>query len=111
MGQLNELQIKTAQPRNKEYMLSNGEGLYLRVRPNGKVWIYRYKHAGKQAKLRFGSYPIVSLAAARRKARDEAEKRTSGVDPRDARREQVERDRVARLNTFELLARAWHAQA
>jgi hypothetical protein len=56
MGQLNELQIKAAQPRDKEYMLSDGEGLYLRVRPNGKVWIYRYKQSGKQAKLSFGSY-------------------------------------------------------
>lgn len=111
MGQLNELQIKAAQPREKEYMLSDGEGLYLRVRPNGKVWIYRYKQAGKQAKLSFGSYPAVPLAIARRKARDEAEKRAGGIDPRDARREQVERDRVARLNTFELMARAWHAQA
>lgn len=31
MGQLNELQIKAAQPRDKEYMLSDGEGLYLRA--------------------------------------------------------------------------------
>jgi integrase len=111
MGQLNELRIKAAQLRDKEYMLSDGEGLYLRVRPNGKVWIYRYKQAGRQAKLSFGSYPTVSLAVARRKARDEAEKRAGGIDPRDARREQAERDRVARLNTFELMARAWHAQA
>jgi len=37
MGQLNELQIKAAQPRDNEYMLADGERLYLRVRPNGKV--------------------------------------------------------------------------
>lgn len=111
MGQLNELQIKAAQPRDKEYMLSDGEGLYLRVRPNGRVWIYRYKQAGQQAKLSFGSYPTVTLAMARKKARDEAEKRAGGIDPRDARREQAERDRVTRLNTFELMARAWHGQA
>lgn len=67
VGQLNELKIKAAQPRDKEYLLSDGEGLYLRVRPNRKVWIYRYKAAGKQAKLSFGSYPTVSLAMARRK--------------------------------------------
>ena len=111
MGQLNELQIKAAQPRDKEYMLSDGEGLYLRVRPNGKVWIYRYKQAGEQVKLSFGSYPTVTLAVARRKARDQAEKRAGGIDPRNARREQIERNRVARLNTLELTARAWHAQA
>lgn len=92
MSQLNELQIKAARPRDNEYMLSDGEGLYLRVRPNGKVWLYRYKQAGKQAKLSFGSYPTVTLAVARRKARDEAEKRADCIDPRDAPREQAERD-------------------
>jgi integrase len=111
MGQLNELLIKAAQPRDKEYLLADGEGLYLRVRPTGKVWVYRYKQAGKEAKLSLGHYPVVPLAVARKKARAEAERRAGGIDPRDARREEEERDRVARLNTFELTARAWHAQA
>jgi hypothetical protein len=48
---------------------------------------------------------------ARKKARAEAEKRAGGVDPREARRAEDERERVARLNTFEVLARAWHGQA
>ncbi len=111
MGQLNELQIKAAQPRDKEYLLSDGEGLYLRVRPTGKAWAYRYKEGGKEAKLSLGRYPAMSLAAARKKARAEAEGRAGGVDPREARREEKERDRVAGLSTFELMARAWHAQA
>ncbi len=111
MGQLNELQIKAAQPREKEYLLAYGEGLYLRVRPTGKAWVYRYKEAGKEAKLGLGRYPAMSLAVARKTARAEAEKRAGGVDPREARREEEERGRVARLNTFELMARAWHAQA
>lgn len=111
MGQLNDLQIKAAQPLDKEYLLADGEGLYLRVRPTAKVWVYRYKQLGKEAKLSLGHYPIVSLVTARKRARAEAEKRAGGVDPREARREEEERDRVARLNTFELLARAWHGQA
>ena len=111
MGQLNELQIKAAEPRDREYLLADGEGLYLRVRPTGKVWVYRYKQAGKEAKLSLGHYPGVPLATARKKARAEAERRAGGVDPREARREEEERNRVARLNTFELMARAWHTQA
>jgi len=111
MGQLNELQIKAAPPRDKEYLLADGDGLYLRVRPTGKAWVYRYKRHGREAKLSIGHYPAVTLAAARKKARAEAEKRADGVDPREARRVEVERDRVARLNTFERTARAWHAQA
>jgi len=69
MGQLNELQIKAAAPRDKEYLLADGDGLYLRVRPTGKAWVYRYKRHGKEAKLSIGHYPVVTLAAARRKAR------------------------------------------
>ncbi|MDQ0074502.1 integrase [Variovorax boronicumulans] len=111
MGQLNELLIKAAAPRDKEYLLADGDGLYLRVRPTGKAWVYRYKRHGKEAKLSIGHYPVVTLAAARRKARAEAEKRADGVDPREARRVEEERVRVARLNTFERTARAWHAQA
>jgi len=111
MGQLNDLAIKAAQPRDKEYLLADGEGLYLRVRPTGKVWVYRYKQAGTEAKLSLGHYPAVSLAAARKRSRAEAEKRAGGIDPREARREEEERERVARLNTFELTARAWHTQA
>ncbi len=42
MGQLNDLQVKAAQPLDKEYLLADGEGLYLRVRPTAKVWVYRY---------------------------------------------------------------------
>lgn len=75
------------------------------MRPTGKAWVYRYKEAGKEAKLGLGRYPVMSLAVARKTARAEAEKRAGGVDPREARREEEERGRVARLNTFELMAR------
>ncbi|AGU53733.1 hypothetical protein VAPA_2c11790 [Variovorax paradoxus B4] len=101
MGQLSELQIRAAAPRDKEYLLADGDGLYLRVRPAGKAWVYRSKRHGKEAKLSIGHYPVVTLAAARRKARAEAEKRAEGVDPREARRLEEERERIARLNTFE----------
>ena len=40
-----------------------------------------------------------------------ATKLASGVDPRVERREVAERERVAHLNTFELLARTWLTQA
>lgn len=111
MSQLNDLAVKAAKPSEKEYLLADGEGLFLRIRPSGKAWIYRYKQAGRQTKLSLGLYPGVSLATARVKARQEAAKRANGIDPLEARRADDERERVARLNTFELMARTWHAQA
>jgi hypothetical protein len=106
---LTELQVKNAEHRVKEYFLSDSDGLYLRVRLTRKVWLYRYKRNGKEVKLGLGRYPVVSLARAREKARMEREKRADGLDPKAARRD--ERERAARLNTFELLACAWHAEA
>lgn len=111
MGRLNDLKIKSAKPRDKEYLLADGEGLYLRVRPTGKAWAFRYRSGTEEVKLSLGAYPAVPLAEARTKARIEAGKLAAGIDVRLARREQDEKRRVQRLNTFELLARAWHAQA
>jgi hypothetical protein len=108
MGQLTDLQIKNAEPREKEYFLADGCGLYLRVRQTRKAWLYRYKRDGKEIKLGLGRYPIVSLAAARRMARDEMERRADGIDPKEARRDKREQEQAARLNTFELVARTWH---
>lgn len=39
------------------------------------------------------------------------QKRAEGIDPKEARRDEKEKRRVAKLNTFEAMARAWHAQA
>lgn len=111
MGLLTDRQILAAQHQPSEYFLADGDGLYLRVRPTRKVWVYRYKQDGKEIKLGLGRYPVVSLAAARQKARALMEQRTNGVDPKQDRRVAQERERVQRLNTFELVARAWHAQA
>jgi integrase len=111
MGLLTDAQVRTAEHRETEYFLSDGDGLYLRVRLTRKVWLYRYKREGKETKLGLGRYPIVSLATARQKARAEMEKRAEGIDPKEARRVARERERVAQLNTFELMARSWHEQA
>ncbi len=70
--------------------------------------IYRYKRDGREIKLGLGRYPIISLAEARRKAREEMKRREDGIAPQKARREKREQEKVARLNTFELVAREWH---
>lgn len=111
MGQLNDLLIRAAKPQDGEYLLADGGGLYLRVRSTTKVWVYRYMRNGRAAKLTLGPYPTLSLAAARKRSRAEAEKLACGGDPIRERRAEQERARVASLNTFERTARAWLAQA
>lgn len=79
MGLLTDRQIQSASHRPTEYFLSDGDRLYLRVRPMRKVWVYRYKQDGRVIKLGLGRHPVVSLAVARQKARSLAEKRACGI--------------------------------
>lgn len=111
MGQLTETQIKAIKPGPKEVFFNDGDNLFLRVRSTGKAWVYRYEKAGKTIKLGLGPYPAVTLAQARAKAYEANSQRANGLDPKEVRRDQVEQVRVAQLNTFERLARAWHASA
>ncbi|MBK8319607.1 MAG: integrase arm-type DNA-binding domain-containing protein [Betaproteobacteria bacterium] len=54
--------------RDKEFLLSDGAGLSLRVRPTGaKSWVYVFWMDGKQQRMGLGSYPDVSLQKARKK--------------------------------------------
>jgi hypothetical protein len=103
--------IKNAKPKEKPYKLTDGGGLYLEVMPTGtKLWRMKFKQAnGKESRLAFGAYNEVSLADARTK-RDAARKQLAGgVDPAQAKR--IEKQRKATLvgNTFEAVAREWHA--
>ncbi|MBN0038364.1 DUF4102 domain-containing protein, partial [Pseudomonas aeruginosa] len=45
---LTDSAIKTAKPKEKPYKLSDAQGLYLLVNPNGsKLWRLKYRVGGK----------------------------------------------------------------
>jgi integrase len=67
----------------------DGDGLYLRVAPGGtKAWIYRYTIGGRTRDCGLGSYPAVSLAAAREEAVRCRQLRSAGLDPIEERKKQ-----------------------
>jgi putative SOS response-associated peptidase YedK len=46
---LSAMKIESAKPRDKQYMLTDGNGLHLLVTPGGsKLWRLRYRFGGKQ---------------------------------------------------------------
>ncbi|MCG5279476.1 tyrosine-type recombinase/integrase [Providencia rettgeri] len=106
---LSDTKVRSAKSEDKAYKLTDGNGLFLLVHPNGsKYWRFRYRFGGKEKMLAFGVYPDVSLANAREK-RDEARKLVaSGVDPSEKRKE-VKEEQQKEFNTFENVARDWHA--
>lgn len=105
---LTDIQIKTAKPRDKEYKLSDGGGLYLLVTPpGGKLWRLKYRFDGKQKGLAFGCYPDVSLADARQR-RDDARKLIKNcIDPTEQKKQRIaEAEEMAA--TFKAIAVEWH---
>ena len=72
---LTELSIKQSKPKEKQYKITDGEGMYLRIHPNGsKYWQLQYWFEGKQKINSLGIWPEVSLKQAREK-RYEAKKK------------------------------------
>ncbi len=98
------------EPTDKPYPLPDGGGLYLLVNPDGsKYWRMQCRFAGKARLLAFGKYPEVTLADAR-DARNAAKKQiNAGVDPAQAKRVAKANKATANANTFEAVAREWHA--
>jgi len=67
-------QIDSAKPKEKSYKLADGGGMYLEIFPNGtKSWRLKYRIAGKEKRVVFGTYLLLTLAEARIK-RSEAKK-------------------------------------
>lgn len=88
---------------------SDGHGLYLHVKPAGRYWRMAYRFTGKQKTLALGTYPEIPLAKAR-KRRDEARALLAeGIDPSAAKKAEKLAIRVATANTFEAVAREFHA--
>lgn len=92
--------VKSAKP-GKHF---DGNGLYLRVEPNGsRFWVQRIMIRGKRCEIGLGSASLVTLAEARGKAQDNRKLACEGGDPL-----QIKRDAQAVL-TFEEAARKVHA--
>lgn len=89
---------------------TDAQGLYLEVLPNGgRYWRLKYRFAGKEKRLGLGVYPEVSLKDARIRRSEARELLAKDIDPSAARQEAKLAQRAAVDNSFEAVARAWHA--
>ena len=107
---LTDTAIKKAKPEAKPYKLPDGRGLHLLVRENGsKLWQLRFRHEGKEKTASLGQYPDVGLSTARQKRDDMRKLIADGTDPVAAKRAAKAAKAASSVNTFESVARAWHA--
>lgn len=80
---LTDTAIRNARAREKTYTLGDGEGMYLKVMPNGqRFWRMAYRQPnGKKNRLSFGKDPEVSLAEGRDKRLAARKLMAQGIDP------------------------------
>lgn len=103
---LTATQVEAAKPKDKDYNLFDGDGLYLRIRPTGtKTWVFRYKTSlDKIHKMTIGNYPEIKLAFARDKRTEYRRYLAEGVDLKEllGLGEKGKED-----NSLECISRAW----
>jgi integrase len=103
--------VANAKPRERDYKLSDGGGLYLLVRPNGtKLWRLNYRYLEKHRTLAFGAWPEVTLADARERREEARRLLAAGTDPSHQRKVDAARARVEENDTFKVVALEWLAK-
>ncbi|HYW02739.1 MAG TPA: integrase arm-type DNA-binding domain-containing protein [Gammaproteobacteria bacterium] len=106
---LSAARIDNAKPRDRNYRLTDGRGLYLEISPRGgKWWRFKYRFNGKEKRIALGTYPEVSLKKARDRREEARSMIADGVDPAANRRALREARAEAAANSFEKIAREWH---
>lgn len=106
---LSDTVLASIEPETREYRELDGNGLYLRVKPDGqKSWQLRYKNQqSKWSWMGLGGYPQVSGALARKKAGELRKEIADGEDPIAKRKARAATELETATNTFEMLAREW----
>lgn len=109
---LTDIKIRNAKPKgSKPNKLADGGGMYLEVMPTGsKIWRMKYYRpvTKEENRLTFGTYPEVTLTAARDKRTAAKRLLSEGIDPAEHRDETRRTALHKSTNTFEKIAREWH---
>jgi len=101
---LTNRKLESLKPKDKQYKVFDGGGLYVLVKPTGaRLWQQKYRYGGKERAASFGPYPRVPLKQARIKREELKRQLLDGLDPG-----QVHRSRKrSENNTFKSVAEEW----
>lgn len=107
---LTNTQVKQAKACAKEYTLSDGDGLQLKIKPSGsKTWVLKYSKPFTKVRtnLGFGTYPEVSLAKAREKRKAARELLAQDIDPKAVKDQEKLAQQNIHNNTLQSVAENW----
>lgn len=104
LDKLTALVVRTAPPG--KYF--DGGSLYLDVQKSGaRYWRMKYHYGKRERLLALGVYPEVSLAEARKRRETAKAQLRDGIDPIEAKRQEVIAAAVRLTNSFESVCREW----
>lgn len=109
---LTNTEVERAKPKDKDYSLMDGQGLFLRVKTNGlKSWLFNYykpfSTPPKRTNLGIGTYPEISLAQARAIREEWRALLAKNIDPKVYRQNAVDEEISKRKNTLKAVAEKW----
>jgi integrase len=122
---LTDVKIRNAKPKERQYKIFDGDGLYLLVHPKGgKYWRLKYRVGGKEKSLSFGTYPEVPLRGcfledgekdswipgARDLCAKARKQLAAGIDPGEAKKARQAALVESSESSFEIVAREWHSK-
>jgi integrase len=108
---LTATELQKAKPREKDFKLFDGGGLYLLVTPSGgKLWNMKYNRDGKEKKISIGAYPTVTLTDARQRREEIKTMLAKGIDPGAVKKALKQAGTDKATNSFEVIAREWHTK-
>jgi len=108
--QLSDTALKKAKAEDKDIILSDGNGLQVKVRKSGsKLWNFNYYHpiTKKRINMGLGKYPDISIVNARKLAQEARELVALGTDPKEHRDETLAFKRAQEELTLNKVALEW----
>ncbi|AYY74411.1 DUF4102 domain-containing protein [Citrobacter sp. TBCP-5362] len=103
-------EILKAKPREKDFTLHDGDGLFLLVKTSGKkLWRFRYQRpvSNSRTNLSLGSYPALTLAAARQIRDQHLATLAQGKDPQQQQEQASEQRQIELDSIFSTVAANW----
>ncbi len=103
-------EILKAKSREKDFTLHDGDGLFLLVKTSGKkLWRFRYQRpvSGSRTNLSLGSYPALTLAAARQIRDQHLITLAQGMDPQQQQELASEQRQIELDSIFSIVATNW----
>ncbi|MEN4740623.1 integrase domain-containing protein [Pantoea agglomerans] len=103
-------EILKAKPQEKDFTLHDGDGLFLLVKTSGKkLWRFRYQrpNSSSRTNLSLGSYPALTLAAARQMRDQYLTMLAQGIDPQKQQEEVSEQRQIELDSIFSVVAGRW----